>query len=482
MRARDFLIEFQAPGVSADTGTVYDDIMLLLNLNPKPATLQKIDKILSKAAVDKAEPSKPDLGKSIPAAKPGKTSANQTAPTAAEPADKRSNKPVAPNQAVGTSELDEAVPKQSLIQKIEALERDRDNPQSSKLLSMIEAVLEHERLEELTTKLVEKKFKDNVEQIISSLLSLIMNARVPIASKLAFFPKANAGIVDYAEFFKINRIGNAESQTSLYDTLKSDPLLNAIGKRIGQLEFGVGGNKLGKMEILMILIGKGVTKQGSGDLHLNDGTDLEIKTSGPTIDKKGKKSTSGAPLYALGKDKKTGESVYGANTGALKDWQKDAGRILGIDPKAVPHSLNASVIDKLNSMTVGQNKKRQALLKAIKNIFKHVFKHADDLSLDVIDSCIGKNGIDGNALVKAARQIEFDYYKKAIGHSAVLFINTSTGNYYYIESGEELMQHMRSGQNQVSGSRKGPKNPFYSTGIIDMKGTYANGLSKVFTA
>jgi hypothetical protein len=461
MRARDFLTEFQAPTPYVNMTTIRDDILLLLNLNPSPKTLNKVEQLLSQADIGKPNPSEP-----VPP---------DSSDEISEPKDKKSNKPVAPVAPVptdNTSELDEAAPKNSLLQRVDMLIQDKTNPNRNKILAMIEAALEQEKLEELTIKLVDSKFKAHSKKIATDILGFIMAAHVPIASKLAFFPKATAGLIDYPVFFAINRVGN------FYDSAVSqDPLLSVIGKKIAQLEYGTGANRFGKMEILMILVGKGVTKEGSGDLHLSDGKDLEIKASGPTetLDKKTgkpKKGTTGAALYALAKDKKTGEQSYGANTEALRIWRKDVSRILGIDPKEVWTSLSSASIRQMNEMTVGQSKRRYALLNAIKNVFKHVFKYADDLSLDVLNGCINRNGIDADMLVKAARQIEFDYYKKNVGHDAVLFINYSSGNYYYIDSGEELMQYISSGQ-------KG--STFYTTGIIDLKGTYANGLSKIFT-
>jgi hypothetical protein len=140
--------------------------------------------------------------------------------------------------------------------------------------------------------------------------------------------------------------------------------------------------------------------------------------------------------------------------------------------KNPPISLNAKSIKGLiNPAIIGNPKKVQYTVNAIKAIYKTIFRKASPAIIDYLDKIATPDGIDALSLVKISRMIEFEYYKKALGHEAIMFVNITSGNYRYISKSSDLLK-------QLSAS----KGDFYSTGIIDMQGSYANGLSKVFIA
>jgi hypothetical protein len=231
------------------------------------------------------------------------------------------------------------------------------------------------------------------------------------------------------------------------------------------------------MEVLLILIGKGVSKKGSGDLTLDDGTEVEIKASSTTqsVDNSGNKkiSTSGSVMYALAKEAGSNEKPYGSNEEALKVWQIGFSKITGMSINEIPRSLSdLSVNNKINPLIIGNRSRTTKVTDLLKKIFRIIFKNAPPAAFNKIDNYVSvEGGINIAGLIKFSRKIEFDYYQKLVKHDAILFINTTTGNYYYITSGTELSK-------LISTSAKG--SGFYTTGLMDLAGTYANGMSKVF--
>ena len=101
-------------------------------------------------------------------------------------------------------------------------------------------------------------------------------------------------------------------------------IFNAIKAPLFQIEFGTGGNKIGKGEALLAIIGKNAFKGEKGDIRITtpEGeVEIEVKASN------GDTKPSGAVLVALGKGtdaegKRSKESAYGANTEAGKIFKK----------------------------------------------------------------------------------------------------------------------------------------------------------------
>jgi hypothetical protein len=428
-----------------EAGQDKKDIMTLIGLKPSTEALLKVKELLA--------------GEEDPIADPQ------------PPVEKQ---PMVPNQPNDNTKLAPEVKTESiealsedvmtlLLEKIKSL--NPNNPNDAAKISQIETILEDDVIEPAVNNLVNPKFNSHQVSIASDLKGALIAAPNPVLQKINFLEKCTTGLVDLKSTFSSTKQGN------IYQIV-NDPVLNNIKTKIGSIEYGVGASRLGKMEVLLTLVGKGITKEGKGDLTLSDGTEVEIKASStvPSRSKPGSMETSGAVLYALAKDEKK-QNLYGSNIAAGTVWAKKMSKILP-DP---PLSLNTRSITKIiNPVISGNPKKIQYTVDCIKEIYKSIFIKAPDSQINILDKIASPEGINPVALIKISRMIEFEYYKKAVGHTAVLFCNASTGNYKYVEQAKDL------GSSITTSSEKG--NDFYSIGIIDMKGTYANGLSKIFVS
>lgn len=478
MRATEFLIEFDpAPGyITPDSGNHEplkdkQDILVLLGFKPSRKALDKIDAILDLDLEPIVNPSAANTTQS--AAQPKATAATTaaTAPPAANLAPTTSTinplAPVAPIRAESI-ELAEANIVKSLMEKIQQL--DPNNPKDAYKLSQIEAILEGDIIDPAISKIISKKFKSSADKIIADFRTAINESRNSIIDKIKFLTKCDKGLISLQDTFKSSTTGN------IY-TLVNDPVLDSIRNKLVSIEYGTGASKLGKMEVLLILIGKGVSKQGSGDLTLDDGTEVEIKASSTVqgIDSKGNKkiSTSGSVMYALAKEAGSNEKPYGSNEEALKVWQMGFSKITATPIDDIPRSLSElSVNNKINPLIIRNRSRILKVTDLLKKIFRIIFKKAPPGAFNQIDKYVSfENGINIAGLIKFSRKVEFDYYQKLVKHDAILFINTTSGNYYYITSGMELSK-------LISTSAKG--SGFYTTGLMDLAGTYANGMSKIF--
>lgn len=416
------------------------DIMTLIGLKPSPEALAKVRDLLGPELAEPAEKTP------IEPQKPVVPADELENPNTGEPEDQAALK----QESIEL--LDENV-LNMLVEKIKAL--DPSNPKDAVKISAIETILESDVIEPAVEDLVRPRFRSFQDNIIADVRGALIDAPNPVMDKIGFLDKCKSGIVDLKATFNSQPAGN------IYD-LADDKVLNNIKKRLAMISYGVGASKLGNMEVLLILIGKNVSKEGSGDITLSDGTDVEIKAS-----KTEKKDPSGAVLYALAKDKDN-QPLYGSNIEAGDAWIKKMSKIM-TNP---PISLNAkSIKNQINPAIAGNPKKVQYTVDAIKDIYRTIFRKASPKIIDYLDRISTPDGIDALSLVKISRMIEFEYYKKALGHEAVMFVNVTTGNYRYIAKAADLLK-------QLSAS----KGDFYSTGIIDMQGSYANGLSKVFIA
>lgn len=441
MRAREFTLlnEFVPTGVDTDVEQEKEDIMVLLGFKPSPDALSKVQNILG----DLTPQQQPTKTATVPAEKvPPKQFTPAAEPVQSDPED--------------TELKEDSSLINALVERIKKL--DPSNPADASKITKIESILEEDIIAPAIVVIVDKKFnKGAVEKVSDYIKNSIIAAQNPVMEKIKFLTKCNKGLVNLKATFTKNPIGNMYSMID-------DQVFNNIKQRLGQFELGTGSNKIGKMETLLAFIGTGASKQGAGDLSFSDGSELEIKAS--SQDRKG--SPSGAAMYALGKDKTTGETAYGSNFEAKQKWEAKMRQIL----PTVPVSLNATSITKhINPYIAGNSKKIKYTVDAIKEIYAYIFKNADSTMLSPLNHISSKDGIDSAKLIKAARQIEFDYYKQIMKHDAILFINADTGNYHYAESGEELIKTLGSGKKGSS---------IFSTGILDMNGTYANGLSKIF--
>ena len=409
------------------------DIMTLIGLKPSPEALAKVRDLLGPELTTPEEP-EPEL------------------------LDDPSNQPNTTNNDQETLKkesielLDENV-LNILVDRIKSL--DPNNPKDAIKISAIETILESDVIEPAVEELIRPRFRSFQDAIIADVRGALIDAPNPVMDKIKFLDKCKTGIVDLQAIFKSSPAGN------IYN-LADDTVLNNIKQRLAMISYGVGSSKLGNMEVLLILIGKNVSKEGSGDITLADGTDVEIKASKTAI-----KDPSGAVLYALAKDQDN-QPLYGSNIDAGETWTATMSKIM----KNPPISLNAKSIKGLiNPAIIGNPKKVQYTVNAIKAIYKTIFRKASPAIIDYLDKIATPDGIDALSLVKISRMIEFEYYKKALGHEAIMFVNITSGNYRYISKSSDLLE-------QLSAS----KGDIYSTGIIDMQGSYANGLSKVFIA
>lgn len=421
------------------------DIMTLIGLKPSTEALLKVKELLA--------------GEEDPIADP------QT------PVEKQ---PVVPTQPNDTTKLEPEVKTESievlsedvmtlLLEKIKSL--NPNNPKDAAKISQIETILEDDVIEPAVNNLIKPKFNSHQISIASDLKGALIAAPNPVLEKIDFLDKCTTGLVDLKAMFASTKQGN------IYQAVNNS-VLNSIKNKIGSIEYGTGASRLGKMEVLLTLVGKGITKEGKGDLTLSDGTEVEIKASSTGLSKKKANTleTSGAVLYALAKDENK-KNLYGSNIAAGEIWSKKMSKILSNPPL----SLNTtSIIKIINPAIAGNPKKIQYTVDCIKEIYKNIFIRAPASQINILDKISTPDGINPVILIKIARMIEFEYYKKAVGHEAVLFCNATTGNYKYVEKAKDL------GNEITTSSSKG--NTFYSTGILDMKGTYANGLSKIFVS
>jgi len=349
---------------------------------------------------------------------------------------------------------------------------DENDPEQAELLAKIEAILESKKIEPVITAIVNKKFTFHLDQIIETFKNAIISVKVSIQEKVKFLTSCKTG------FFDMNSIKTAPTG-NLYSGIPG-AIFEAIKAPLFQIEFGTGGNKIGKGEALLAIIGKGAFKGEKGDIQLSSGEEIEVKASS-----QGKTSTSGAVLVALGKGTdetgvKSKESAYGSNTEAGKKFKVLIAKSYGtktkpIKPEQVPNSVSdKSIKEFFNPFIIRVPARAQLTADAFIETYKIIFKkeaHNDEF-FSGIYSAFSEDGINTDQLTKVIRAMEFDYYKSVIKHDAILFMNGSTGAYRYVDSGSDLYS-------QLSTSSKGAD--FWSTGIIDFSGSYGNGFGKIFT-
>jgi len=349
-----------------------------------------------------------------------------------------------------------------------------NDPEQAELLAKIEAILESKKIEPVIAKIVNDKFTFHLEQIIETFKNAIISVKVSIREKITFLKSCKTGFFDMSSV-KTSPVGN------LYSGIPG-AIFEAIKGPLFQIEFGTGGNKIGKGEALLAIIGKGAFKGEKGDIRITtpEGEqEIEVKASN------GDKDPTGAVLVALGKGtdaegKRSKESAYGANTEAGKVFKKLISKAYStktkpITPEQVPNSVSGkSIANFFNPFIIRVPARvvltQQAFVEAYKVIFKQQANN-DEFFMGIYPT-ITEDGIDTNQLTKVIRGMEFDYYKSVIKHDAILFINGSTGTYRYIDSGSSLYD-------QLSTTKKGAN--LYSTGVIDFTGSYGNGFGKIFT-
>lgn len=415
------------------------DIMTLIGLKPSAEALLKVKELLGDVSVDDTK-------------SPDKL---QTADPANDTEEPPEETPLIKTESVLSEDV-----MTILVEKIKSL--DPNNPKDAAKISQIETILEDDVIEPAVNNLIKPKFNSHQMSIASDLKGALIAAPNPVLQKIDFLDKCTTGLVDLKATFASTKQGN------IYQIV-NNPVLNSIKNKIGSIEYGTGASRLGKMEVLLTLVGKGITKEGKGDLTLSDGTEVEIKASStvPSKTKAETLETSGAVLYALAKDENK-QNLYGSNITAGKIWTKKMSKILPNPPL----SLNIKSITKtINPAITGNPKKIQYTVDCIKEIYKNIFIKAPDSQINILDKIATPEGINPVTLIKIARMIEFEYYKKAVGHEAVLFCNATTGNYKYIERAKDL------GKQVSVTSSEG--NAFYTSGILDMNGTFANGLGKI---
>lgn len=349
-----------------------------------------------------------------------------------------------------------------------------NDPEQAELLAKIEAILESKKIEPVIAKIVNDKFTFHLEQIIETFKNAIISVKVSIQEKVNFLKSCKTGFFDMSSV-KTRPTGN------LYSGIPG-AIFEAIKVPLFQIEFGTGGNKIGKGEALLAIIGKGAFKGEKGDIQITvDGKteELEIKASN------GDKDPTGAVLVALGKGtdaegKRSKESAYGSNTEAGKVFKKLIAKAYStkakpISPEQVPNSVSGkSIANFFNPFIIRVPARVDSTANAFVEAYKVIFKKeaGNEDFFSGIYSAFTEDGIDTNQLTKVIRGMEFDYYKSVIKHDAILFINGSTGTYRYIDSGASLYD-------QLSTTKKGAN--LYSTGVIDFTGSYGNGFGKIFT-
>lgn len=348
---------------------------------------------------------------------------------------------------------------------------DENDPEQAELLARIEAILESKKIEPVITSIVKNKFTFHLDQIIETFKNAIISVKVSIQEKIKFLTSCKTG------FFDMNSIKTSPNG-NLYANIPG-AIFEAIKGPLFQIEFGTGGNKIGKGEALLAIIGKGAFKGEKGDIQLASGGEIEVKASS------GDKDPTGAVLVALGKGtdetgKKSKDSPYGANTEAGKVFKKliataYSTKTKKILPENIPNSISGkSITGFFNPFIIKVPSRAATTADAFVAAYKVIFKKQanNENFFEGIYSAFSEDGIDVSQLTKVVRAMEFDYYKSVIKHDAILFMNGYTGTYRYIKSGADLI-------NQLATSKKNAN--LYSTGIIDFTGSYGNGFGKIFT-
>lgn len=464
-------IDIIGPTDPATAAINKQNALMLLQMEPDSSSMKEITQLLAQYSADS-----------------GLQEPEQTAEPTAQP--QTTQQPPAPESnpedetdpfADGTEEEEEDSEEQELAEGKHAIDvgsrvasLNENDPEQAELLARIEAILESKKIEPVIAKIVNDKFTFHLEQIIETFKNAIISVKVSIREKVAFLKSCKTGFFDMSSV-KTSPVGN------LYSGIPG-AIFNAIKAPLFQIEFGTGGNKIGKGEALLAIIGKNAFKGEKGDIRITtpEGeVELEVKASN------GDTKPSGAVLVALGKGtdaegKRSKESAYGANTEAGKVFKKliataYSTKTKPIKPEQVPNSVSGkSIANFFNPFIIRVPARvdltQQAFIEAYKVIFKQQADN-DEFFMGIY-SAITVDGIDTDQLTKVIRGMEFDYYKSVIKHDAILFINGSTGTYRYIDSGASLYD-------QLSTSKTGAN--LYSTGIIDFTGSYGNGFGKIFT-
>ena len=447
--------------------------LLLLKLDPDASAMAEVQKLLSQYQKLNGTD---DLQPPAPVAPTASAPQQPATPIPAVPQPQNAQSTLATEPEDEEEETDEfgnpiseGTKALNIGARVSAL--DENDPEQAELLARIEAVLESKKLEPAIINIVNKKFTFHLDQIIETFKNALIAVKVSIQEKIKFLASCKNG------FFDMNNI-KAAPVGNLYAGIPGQ-IFEAIKDPLFRIEFGVGGNKIGKGEALLAIISKGAFKGEKGDIQLATGEEIEVKASS------GDKNPSGAVLVALGKGesedgKRSKESAYGSNTEAGKTFKTliakaYSTRTFPIKPEQVPNSVTRqSILQFFNPFILKQPARLIPTAEAFKSAYKIIFKKkAKDLEfINQIDSAFSPDGIDIDELTKIIRSMEFDYYKDVIKHDAILFINGSTGTYRYVDSGASLY-------GQLSTSKKGAN--LYSTGVIDFSGAYGNGFGKIFT-
>jgi hypothetical protein len=451
--------------------------LTLLQLEPDSSAIAEVQKLLAQfqssasdnelQPTDQAEPIADPNAPALPGPIAGATPAQATSQTSSDPNDEENN------DSEDEEELDqfgnpisEGKKAQDIGARVANL--DENNPEQAELLARIEAILESKKLGPVISSIVNSKFTHHLEQVIETFKNAMISVKVSIQEKVKFLATCKTGFFDMSSI-KTSPVGN------LYAGLDG-VIFNAIRDPLFQIEFGTGGNKIGKGEALLAIIGKGAYKGEKGDIRLESGEEIEVKASNTN-----KKGTTGAVLVALGKGEseegeRSKESAYGSNTEAGKTFTKMIAKSYRVKPEEVPHSITSDAAKKFFNPFMSRGPARVAATKdALVSAYKIIFKKQakNEAFFKGIDTAFDGGKLDVGQLTKVIRSMEFDYYKSVIKHDAILFINGSTGTYRYIESGDDLYQ-------QLQTSSKNGAN-LYSTGVIDFTGSYGNGFGKIFT-
>ena len=464
-------IDIIGPTDPATASINKQNALMLLQMEPDQSSMKEIGKLLAQYSANT------DAGLQEPA-EPAVEPQDVQQPTAPEPVD---NAETETDPFANDSEEEEDSDEEELAEGKHAVDvgsrvamLNENDPEQAELLARIEAILESKKIEPVIAKIVKDKFTFHLDQIIETFKNAIISVKVSIRDKVAFLKSCKTGFFDMSSV-KTSPNGN------LYAGIPG-AIFEAIKVPLFQIEFGTGGNKIGKGEALLAIIGKGAFKGEKGDIQITvDGKteELEVKASN------GDKDPTGAVLVALGKGtdaegKRSKESAYGANTEAGKVFKKLIAKAYStktkpIKPEEVPNSVSGkSIANFFNPFILRVPARADLTVEAFVEAYKVIFKQqaTNPEFFSGIQSAITEDGIDTNQLTKVIRGMEFDYYKSVIKHDAILFINGSTGTYRYIDSGASLYD-------QLSTTKKGAN--LYSTGVIDFTGSYGNGFGKIFT-
>jgi hypothetical protein len=463
-------IDIIGPTDPATAAINKQNALMLLQMDPDSSSMKEITQLLAQYSADAGlqEPEQTVEPNAQPQA------AQQPTATEIDPEDETDPFADDTEEEEDSEEQELAEGKHAIDVGSRVASLNENDPEQAELLARIEAILESKKIEPVIAKIVNDKFTFHLEQIIETFKNAIISVKVSIREKVAFLKSCKTGFFDMSSV-KTSPNGN------LYSGIPG-AIFEAIKIPLFQIEFGTGGNKIGKGEALLAIIGIGAFKGEKGDIQItvNGKTEeLEIKASS------GDKDPSGAVLVALGKGtdaegKRSKESAYGANTEAGKVFKKliataYSTKTKPIKPEQVPNSISGkSIANFFNPFIIRVPARVKLTQEAFVETYKVIFKQQanNDEFFMGIYSAISEDGIDTNQLTKVIRGMEFDYYKSVIKHDAILFINGSTGTYRYVDSGASLFD-------QLATSKKGAN--LYSTGIIDFTGSYGNGFGKIFT-